>query len=528
MQYPRVLRIAPLLAVAFGALTLSSSAAAASSNPFGCRASLSAVRPASPLPTIEPYVANRAETPCATDTAGASSGTALSSPGDGTVTAGPGAAYTYSTTSADPTTGAVAPGVAALASVQGGSLAGMGDSIVLPGPAEAQASYACTDGKLVPSASSTLSAVTINGKTTTLSSPGAAQTIALGGGAYVAFNQEVQTATSLTERLVDEHIPGVEDIVLGEAQVTQTAADPCAGTSGSGSGGSGSGGSGGSGSGGSGGSGSGGPGGLTPASLSACPPGSTLVASTQECEIVQPGGALIDVSPPFAGPTGGRVMALSVARKKYHSACLSGPGPKYAIVGTNRANRIEGTLHSDRILGLGGADRIAGRGGNDCIDGGAGNDRVWGGNGQDRVYGGLGNDRLSVQSGNSYVNGGAGNDAIFIGNGNDTVLGGPGNDRISVGRGQDKVSGGAGSDTITTGDGNDWVYGNAGNDSIKVGNGKDHVFGGAGADRLYAPGLVDYVNGGTGRDLAYVNTVGMRYAKAHSCEKVRKIRTHVL
>jgi Ca2+-binding RTX toxin-like protein len=523
MHSLRVLRIAPLLAVAFGTLTLSSPAAAASSNPFGCRASVTAVRPTSPLPTIEPYVANRAETPCATDTAGASSGTALSSSTSGTATAGPGAAYTYSTTSADTTTGAVAPGAAAAVSVNGGSLAGMGDTIVLPGPAEAQASFACTDGNVVPSASSNVSAVTINGKTTTLSSPGAEQTIQLGGGAYVTLNQKVQTATSLTERLMDEHIPGVEDIVLGEAQATQTAADPCAGTSGSGSGGSGSGGSGGSGSGG-----SGGPGGRTPASLTACPAGSTLVASTQECEIVGPGGTLIEVSRPFAGPTGGRVVALAVARKKYKSACLSGPGPKYAIVGTNGANRIEGTVHSDRILGLGGGDRIAGRGGNDCIDGGAGNDRLWGGNGQDRVYGGLGSDRLSVQSGSSYVNGGAGNDRIFIGNGNDRVFGGPGNDRISVGRGQDEVSGGAGKDTITTGDGNDWVYGDAGNDSIKVGNGKDHVFGGAGADRLYAPGLVDYVNGGTGKDLAYVNTVGMRYAKAHGCEKVRKIRTHVL
>jgi Ca2+-binding RTX toxin-like protein len=438
------------------------------------------------------------------------------SPGDGTVTAGPGAAYTYSTTSADTTTGAVAPGVAAVASVNGGSLAGTGDSIVLPGPAEAHASYACTDGKLVPSAGSNLGVVTINGKTTTLSRQGREQTITLGGGAYVTINQQVQSATSLTERLVDEHIPGLEDIVLGEAQVTQTAADPCAGTSGSGSGS------------GSGGSGAGGSGGPTPSSLMACPLGSTLVASTQECEIVEPGGALIDVSRPFAGPTGGRVVALSVARKKYRSACLSGPGPKYAIVGTNGANRIEGTLHSDRILGLGGSDRIAGRGGNDCLDGGAGNDREWAGNGQDRVYGGIGSDRLSAQSGSSYVNGGAGSDRIFIGNGNDTVLGGPGNDRIAVGRGQDKVSGGAGNDRITSGDGNDWVYGNAGKDSIKVGNGKDHVFGGAGVDRLFAPGLVDYVNGGTGKDLAFVNVVAMRYARAHGCERVRKIRTHVL
>lgn len=43
------------------------------------------------------------------------------------------------------------------------------------------------------------------------------------------------------------------------------------------------------------------------------------------------------------GPTGGTVLALSVARKQFRSGCLYGPGPLYAVVGTNQADRIIGT-----------------------------------------------------------------------------------------------------------------------------------------------------------------------------------------
>jgi Ca2+-binding RTX toxin-like protein len=484
---------------------LSASSPAMAATPFGCRASISAARPASALAVVEPYVANPAEVPCATDTAGASSGSA-----GGVGTAGPAAAYTYSSSSADQTTGPVAPGATALVSLDGGSIAGSGASVVVAGPAQAQAAYACVNGTAVPSASSSLSAATVNGQTVSPSSPGAEQTTQLGGGSYVTLNQKTATSTSLTERLVFMHVAGVGDFVLGEAQVTLGTGDPCAGSTSGGGGGGGGGGT------------------PAPPTLNACPPGSTLIPSAQMCEIVVPGATNIGVTRPFAGETGGTVVSLAKARKTYKSGCLYGPGPKFAIVGTKRADRIEGTHRNDRILGLGGNDRIAGHGGNDCLDGGTGSDRVYGGNGKDRVYGGAGNDRLSVQNGSSRVWGGAGGDRIFVGNGSDQVWGGPGRDRISVGRGNDRVWGGAGNDTISAGNGNDWVWGGAGSDYVYVGTGKDHLFGGSGNDRMFGPGLVVYAACGSGRNVVYVNAFGMRYARAHGCRTVRKIHTHTL
>jgi Ca2+-binding RTX toxin-like protein len=503
MSFLTLRRLVPLAAAILSAVCFTSAASAATgASTFGCRASVNAVRPSLGLPAVEPYVANRPETPCVTDSTGAGQGTTGPTAEGSVATAGPGAAYTYSSSSAPQTTGGVAPGVTALASVDGGTIDSGTNSVVLPGPAQAQATYRCANGQTVPSASSNVSAVTINGKTTTPSSPGAQQTTQLGGGSYVTINQQVQTANTLTERLVFVHMAGVADYVLGEAQVTTDGAGACAGTTGGGGG--------------------------NPPTLGACPPGSTLIAGTQLCEIIAPGGNLIVVSRPFDGPTGGRVVALSVARKKYKSGCLYGPGPKYAVVGTNKANRINGTPRADRIIGLGGNDRIATRGGNDCIDGDAGNDHVYGGKGKDRIYGGPGNDRLSVQNGSSTIWGGPGKDRIVTGNGNDHVYGGPGNDSISVGRGQDRVNGGAGNDRVTAGNGNDWVWGNAGSDSIRVGNGKDHLFGGAGNDRLFGPGPVVYESCGTGQNVAFANTSGMSYASRHGCQRVRKIHVRTL
>ncbi|MDQ6835207.1 MAG: hypothetical protein M3016_03380 [Actinomycetota bacterium] len=424
-------------------------AQAATRNPFACRASVSATRPSAPLPTLEPYVANRAGTPCATDSAGASPGSTGNAGNGNTADAGPAGAYTYSTNTADQSTGAIVPGAAALASTDGGRITNTSSTVSVAGPAQARATYTCVNGKAVSSGSADVSLAVVNGQTVRPSSPGAEQTTQLGGGSYVTINQKVQTATSRTERLVFEHIAGVGDYVLGEAQVALTASNGCAGTAGAGVPGS----------------------GQTRADLGACPNGSTLIARTQLCEIVQPGRQDIVVSRPFMGPTGGTVLALSVARKRYRSACLHGPGPKFAVVGTRRADRINGTRHADRILGLAGRDRIAGRGGNDCIDAGAGNDRIWAGKGKQRVYGGAGSDRISVQGGSSNVYGGAGNDRIF------------------------------------------------------VRNGKGHVYGGRGKDRLYVGGRAAYANGGPGRDVAYVTRRRMRYARRHGCEIVHRIRT---
>ncbi len=192
------------------------------------------------------------------------------------------------------------------------------------------------------------------------------------------------------------------DYILGEAQVTLTDSNACAGT-GSGSG---SGAGGGSGSGSGGGSGSG---------LAPCPTGSTLVAGRQLCEIVQGGGERdIVVSAPFAGPIGGTVMSLANARKKYKSTCLAGSGPKFAVVGTKKADSITAAKNAERILGLGGNDRITIKSGASCVDGGAGNDVIKTGRGRDHVYGGLGNDRLRAAGNVAWLNGGKGKDTASV------------------------------------------------------------------------------------------------------------------
>ena len=475
MIISKAIRIArPLTGVA-AALLLAGPASAAATNPFGCRASVEATRPIAGLPGAEPYVANPAESPCATDSAGAGttgSGTAGSS--------APGAAYTVSDTSV--------PAGTALASVNGGTSNGTGNSVVLSSPAQAQASLTCVNGSAVPSGSSNVTGVVVNGQTVHPASPGAETTTQMGGGSYTTINQQIQTSTSLTERAVFTHIAGVGDYVQGEAQVTRPAADPCPGSGGSGSGGSGSG-SGGSG-GGSGGTAGGGSGGSTSSrSLIACPDGSILVASAQMCEIVSADGSQnIVVSKPFAGPTGGTVMSLAAARRKMKSPCLAGKGPKFVVIGSNRADTIRAAKTAERILAMGGNDKVIVRSGASCVDGGAGRDTISGGTGKVRLFGGAGNDKLTAKNGASYVSGGNGAD------------------RITAGNGRDRVFGGAGKDTIT------------------VGRGKDHVFGGAGNDRLRAPGRVEYVNGGAGTDVAYVTAKQMKYAHRHGCEKVHRIR----
>jgi Ca2+-binding RTX toxin-like protein len=413
----RAIRIAgPLTGVA-AALLMAGSASAAPGNPFGCRASAQGLHIAS-LPAAEPTVANPAETPCATDSAGASQ-SSTGSTAAGSTAVGPSAAYTVSDVST--------PGATALASVDGGSVAGTGDSVALTGPSNAQASYVCANGAVVATGVSDVSVAVINGQTVRPSSPGAETTTQLGGGSYATINQQVQDATSLTQRLVFMHIAGVGDYVLGEAQVTRPAGNPCpAGTGGAGSGPGGAGS--GSGSGGSG-AGSGGSGAGSGDSLRACPDGSVLVASAQMCEIVSADGSQnIVVSKPFAGPTGGSVVSLAAARRKVKSACLSGAGPKFVVMGTNKANTIRAGKSPERIVALGGNDKVFVKNAASCIDGGNGADRITGGNGGDRVFGGAGKDTITVGKGKDHVFGGAGNDRLRAAGRIAYVNGGKGND----------------------------------------------------------------------------------------------------
>jgi hemolysin type calcium-binding protein len=188
-----------------------------------------------------------------------------------------------------------------------------------------------------------------------------------------------------------------------------------------------------------------------------CPAGSIFEVTTSLCvirEVRDAAGNIITerivVGRAFEGPGGGTVIPVETARQKYKSPCLRGAGPQYAVIGTNRRDRITGTNKADRILGLGGNDSLDGGRGNDCIDGGTGSDRATGGIGTDRVYGMKGNDTLT---------GNLGNDRLFGSVGNDHLNGGPGADLDDAG---------AGNDTINAGYGRDRVFGRGGRDFINI------------------------------------------------------------
>jgi len=406
-------RLTALLSAGICLLVFAGSAAAASTTPFGCRASTARVTLLGSI-TTEPTIANPNTTPCATDTAGASTVSVLTT-GSAPVVAGPVGAFTYSVFS---TSGATAPGASAVAAVQAVTIpTGAGGFISVAGPVQATASYSCVNDQLVASGTSTLDLLDVNGANETVPA-GQPETIQLGGGSYIAVNEQIKTSNSLTERVLDVHLAGLADIVLGEAMVTQSVSDPCAGTSGS------------------------------PPILEICPPGSTLNIAAQLCEIVYNGQTIV-VSRPFQGPSGGTVYPTSVVAKKYPGyPCTTGPGPKFALVATKRGGRVFGTPKSDRILGLGAYERIAGLGGNDCINGNGGHQTIFDGNGKDSVYAGRAFNRIGVGNGNDYVNGRNGSDWITAGNGNDKVYGGRGNSRIDVGLGKDHVYGGPGKNKI--------------------------------------------------------------------------------
>jgi Ca2+-binding RTX toxin-like protein len=495
--------VAPLAGL-LAAVTFASPAAAASSNPLGCRASVARVSLLSGLPSVEPYVANPNESPCTTDSSGLSSGTAdlgaLGGVGDASV--GPAGAYTNSV---DDTTDL---GASALASVSGVSIpTGPTGALTLVGPAQATASYECENGVAQATMDSTLSAVQLGGQTINLSAPGVPDTIQLGGGSYIALNRSITTDTSATEQLADIHINGLADVVIGEATVNQPAANACAGIAGSG-------GASGNGAAGSGsGSGAGGTGSGTGAS-SVCPDGSTLDPSTGMCEIITSGSGanakgIVVSSPGADNIVGASVISLAKARRLYRGAsCLNGAGPKYVVVGTKKVNRITVRKVRMRVLGLAGNDRITVKGGNrTCVNGGAGNDVI-----------------VNKQKNRVTVFGANGNDRITLGNGPAYVLGGKGDDRIIAGNGKVNLQGNAGADYIKAGNGADRLNGGNGNDVIIAGKGVDRINGGPGNNRLTAHGKKAFVQAGKGTSIAYVRKANMKYAKRHGIRTVHLLK----
>jgi hypothetical protein len=175
-----------------------------------------------------------------------------------------------------------------------------------------------------------------------------------------------------------------------------------------------------------------------PAVPPVCPKGSQFIEGRDLCVIPAGTGGSnlgeIIVGKPFQGPSGGTVLPIDVARKRFGSSpCLGGSGaPKFAIIGTNKADRITGTNIADRIIGLGGNDKLDGGRGNDCIEGRTGGDNMSGGLGDDKIYGSTGNDHLNGGPGTDYLSAGEGNDTINAAFGRDRTFGGSGRDFINI------------------------------------------------------------------------------------------------
>ncbi len=237
----------------------------------------------------------------------------------------------------------------------------------------------------------------------------------LGAIVEIKVDERISTPTSLTIRALHIRVirgtTPLADIVVGEAKVAAAGpvCDPAKQNDGSGGN-----------------------------TKGICPNGSVLDAVNNVCVIKgsTSGSSLGDVvvGRPFQGPSGGTVVPLDIARAKFgRSPCLGFSGnPKFAIVGTNGADRITGTNIADRIIGLGGNDKLDGGRGNDCIEGRSGGDNMSGGLGNDRVYGSSGKDHLNGGPGTDYLSAGSGNDTINAAFGRDRALGGSGNDAINI------------------------------------------------------------------------------------------------
>ncbi len=357
----------------------------------------------------------------------------------------------YAITSAKPSSTAkpMDQAVAAASGVEGLSITAGGTTAIGVDAAESEVTATCKDGAPVFTGTSKIAHLILGGQVISLDDPlitiTNALSDALGAVVDIRLNEQVRDASSFIQRAAHIKVLSAAgdapllDIIVAEARLSSASAcdpnadgnkDPGTGT---------------------GGTGGGDVGGVSTNKL--CPDGSQLNTTTGFCVIsaANSGGmGVIVIGRPYSGPSGGTVLSLAVARKRYKSECLKGPGERYAIVGTNKGDRITGTNVRDRILGLGGNDALDGGRGNDCLDGGNGGDTLSGALGNDRAYGLAGKDHLNGGPGNDYLSGGAGNDTISTSFGSDVAIGGPGVDfinsatagrpaRIDCGKGADKV-----------------------------------------------------------------------------------------
>lgn len=233
---------------------------------------------------------------------------------------------------------------------------------VMADAAVARATAACVRGRPRLLGASSLQRVTVDGVAVPAAELGArlsALLRPLGADAEVRVGEEVDDGAGVIRRALRVRLLGAGgtpllEAVVGEARVGPAGAG-CAGAT---------------------------TGRRAPAALGACADGSELDAPSGLC-VIRAAARDIPVGAPFAGPSGGRVVALPEARLRHRSRCLGGTRSPFAIVGSAGPDRIAGTAAADRILALGGDDRVRGGAGDDCLDGGPGTDRLVGGPGRD-------------------------------------------------------------------------------------------------------------------------------------------------
>ena len=401
-----------LVAIFMGVFGLAGTAQAAGPQ-FACRAS--AARAVTfgtpPLATIEPVRANATATPCVND----QSAETLAPTTIGPITADAVRAYTTSIPGTTPAATADAI-VTAPRIALGGLTIGI-DAL------EAHASATCTSATTPPTLASSSKVVnlTINGNTIAI--PGNSQPFVINASPLVkiSLNEKTNPMPGVVVQRAAHITAAGNDVVVAEAVAGSVLGNPCAAA------------------------------GTTPGGPNPCPPGSTYDSARNVCEIVTSSGRIIIIGLPFRGPSGGTVISLAEARRRFpHNPCVHGPGLPYVVVGTNHADHITGTNGPDRIILLGGNDAAEGGRGDDCIDGGSGSDTLSGALGRDRMYGDSGKDHLAGGSQTDLLYGGSGNDSISAGFGADRAFGGSGNDhinanqtgprkRVNCGSGRDKV-----------------------------------------------------------------------------------------
>ena len=321
--------------------------------------------------------------------------------------------------------------VSAFARVNGTNIG----TIPVLGVTTAGATGSCTPGSLTPNLQGASNAVSLLGANQDGLATALGNLLNATGLVKVVFNEQIRTSNSLTVRAAHITVlsgtsgaPPALDLVVGEAKVgfEGPVCDPTK---------------------------QGGPNNLG----AVCPPGAELDLASSPLVCIIPGSSgsvfgTIIVGRPFTGPSGGTVVPIDIARKRFgNNVCLRGnSAPKFAIIGTNGNDRITGTNKADRILALAGKDAVSGGRGNDCIDGGTGSDNLSGSLGIDKIYGRTGNDHLNGASGNDLLVAAAGNDSINAGFGRDKAFGGSGRDFINIatagppatvncGSGRDKV-----------------------------------------------------------------------------------------